>query len=263
MRVPQFVRRAVLRASARRRCCLRIRRCGNRRGRGAGAVGGDLEASRQRIENDVRQQFGTLSSRLEMVVSRLRADATVLSAASTRDIPRTRELFDSVAQAATLLDLPGVAITVYGPEARPIAWTGRPSTLPVGRIIGPEALFLAPSPLGLRLTRVAPVSDPMAPERRAATIVAEAPLPRTEDIAHPGDSLIVATSVVPVPITPGSRPTHRLTPSWCGRRPANRLRPLRSLRVKSSMRGQSGEHPSSLPRRNPVCRSSDAHGPTA
>ena len=34
-------------------------------------------------------------------------------------------------------------------------------------------------------------------------IVAEAPLPRTEDIAHPGDSLIVATSVVPVPMRAG------------------------------------------------------------
>lgn len=202
MPVPNFVHRAVLRVLLGGAAC----------GFAVGVVGvvgervrfgSDLEASRQRIENDVRQQFGTLSSRLETVVSRLRSEAAVLSAASTRDIPRTRELFDHVAQAAALLDLPGVAITVYGPEARPIAWTGRPSTLPVGRIIGPEALFLAPSPLGLRLTRVAPVSDPMAPERRAATIVAEAPLPRTEDLPHPGDGLIVATSVVPVPVRAG------------------------------------------------------------
>ena len=140
--------------------------------------GADLPAARERIERDVRRQFDTLSSQLETAVTRLRSDQAVVVAASTRELAGTRELFDRLADVAAALDLPGVAVTVYGPEARPMAWAGRPATLPIVRITGPEALFLAPSSLGLRLTRVAPVVDPAAPERRMATIVAEAPLPR-------------------------------------------------------------------------------------
>ena len=199
MHVPFFVRRATLRVLAGGVvCAIAIAVAGivGERLR----FGADLPAARQRIEDDVQRQFGTLSRQLETAVTRVRTDAAVLAAASKREPSGTRQLFDHLAGVAALLDLPGVAITVYGPEARPIAWTGRPATLPIIRIIGPEALFLAPSSLGLRLTRVAPVSDPAAPERRAATVVAEAALPRSEGVGHTKDELIIDTSVVPVPL---------------------------------------------------------------
>jgi signal transduction histidine kinase len=202
MQVPHFVRRATVRVLAGGTvCALAIAVVGifGERVR----FGADLPATRQRIESDVRQQFGTLSSRLETAVTRLRTDPTVVSTTSKRDTAAIRALFDNLAEAATLLDLQGVALTVYGPDARPVAWAGRPADLPVGRITGPEALFVAPSSMGLRLTRVAPVSDGGTPERRAATLVAEAPLPRDADVRQPRDEFVMATSVVPVPLRPG------------------------------------------------------------
>jgi hypothetical protein len=82
-----------------------------------------------------------------------------MTASASRDLGHTRDVFDRLAAEEDRLNLPGVALTLYGPEARPLAWAGRPSSLPIVRITGPEALFLAQSPLGLRLTRVAPVVE--------------------------------------------------------------------------------------------------------
>jgi signal transduction histidine kinase len=202
MYVPQFARRSMLRVLVGGAICAIAVALGGVIGERVRFGSGPQDA-RRRIETDVRRQFGTLGSRLETIVARLRDDPTVLAATSARDLAGTRLLFDRVEQAAATLDLPGLAITIYGPGSRPLAWTGRPATLPLGRIMGAEALFLAPSPLGLRLTRIAPIADPAVPERRVATIAAEAPLPRSEELAHPGEGLIVDTSVVPVPLRAG------------------------------------------------------------
>ena len=164
--------------------------------------GPDLAATRQRIEADVRAQFGRLNTELDTVTAGLRNDADIVSAVAARDTAATRQLFDRLAAATQLT--PNLAVTIYGPEARPIAWTGRPATdLPIVRIVGPDALFLAPSPLGVRLTRVVPLNDPASPKSRVATLVAEAPPLRTNGPAQSGQGLIVETSVVPVPLRAG------------------------------------------------------------
>ncbi|HXG89075.1 MAG TPA: HAMP domain-containing sensor histidine kinase [Vicinamibacterales bacterium] len=204
MQVPGFVRRATLRvlaAGAIAAVIVAVIGVVGARAR----FGADLPAARARIERDVREQFGTLGSRLEIAVERLRREPALLAAVTTRDPASTRQLFDRLAETEALANLPGVAITVYGPEARPVAWAGRPATaLPLARITGADALFLAQSPMGLRLTRVAPVVDPASPERRAATVVAESPL-RGEDqfVPRRDDGFVVATSIVPVPLRLG------------------------------------------------------------
>src|SRR4051812_35634464 len=156
MRVPHFVRHATLRVliggALVAVAVASVGLAGEQR-----RFGADLEASRQRIEADVREQFGTLAARLEASVDGLRGNAAVVTASGSRDVAGTREVFDRLVAAESQLNLPGVALTLYGPEARPLAWAGRPSTLPIVRITGAEALFLAQTPLGLRLTRVAPV----------------------------------------------------------------------------------------------------------
>ncbi len=202
MQVPPFVRRATLRVVAGGAACGLVVAA-------VGVVGErlrfgvDLPAARQRIERDVRQQFATLASRLELVVDRLRRDPIVAAASEARDVAGTRQVFDRIGQAEALMNLPGVAITVYGPESRPLAWAGRPANLPIGRITGSDALFLAESPLGLRLTRVARVNDPAGPDRRAVAVVAEAPLPRADKLGERSDGSVMPTSVVPVLLRPG------------------------------------------------------------
>jgi len=199
MQMTHFVRRAALRVLVGALACAVVAGLVGIVGEGV-RFGTDLSASRSRIERDVRAQFAALGARLEGVVDALRGDSAVLSAVATRDVAGARELFDRLADIEARVRLPGVAITVYGPQARPLAWAGRPATLPMGRLTGPEALFLAPSPLGLRLTRVSPVPDPEAPDRRVATIVAEAPLPRADAEVAETNRFMVATSVVPVPL---------------------------------------------------------------
>ena len=201
MQVPQFVRRAAARVILGGGICALAVAVGGtiiERSR----FGADLADTRQRIEADVRAQFARLNGELETVTARLRSDPGVVGVVAARDTAATRQLFDRLA--AATVNAPNLAITIYGQEARPIAWTGRPATdLPIVRIVGPDALFLAPSPLGVRLTRVVPLNDPKTPERRVATLVAEAPLPRTTGSAQAGDGLIVETSVVPVPLRAG------------------------------------------------------------
>jgi len=41
-------------------------------------------------------------------------------------------------------------VSIYDSTGRPIAWAGRPSSLPDERVNGPEALFVTPGPFGLR-----------------------------------------------------------------------------------------------------------------
>ena len=201
MVVPQFVRRAVVRVIVGGGVCALAVAVG-------GAVveryrfGADLAATRQRIEADVREQFGRLNTELETVTAGLRSDPTIVGAVAARDTAATRQLFDRLA--AATVATPNLAVTIYGQEARPIAWTGRPATdLPIVRIVGPDALFLAPSPLGVRLTRIVPLNDPGSPKSRVATLVAEAPLVRMSGPAQAGQGLVVETSVVPVPLRAG------------------------------------------------------------
>lgn len=165
--------------------------------------GADLEAARQEIERDVRRQFDTVGARLALAADRLTRDPLVATVSRTRDQARIRQLFDRLDAVDALLRLPEVAITVYGAEARPLAWVGRPASLPIGRITGPDALFLAESPLGLRLTRVTPVDDPNDGAGRVATVVVEAPLPGTNVREGVPAGFVIATSVVPVPLRRG------------------------------------------------------------
>jgi len=62
---------------------------------------------------------------------------------------------------------------------------------------------LAQSPLGLRLTRVAPVIEQGVTDRRVGTVIAEAPLPRADEVVQPPEGFVIGTSVVPVPLRLG------------------------------------------------------------
>src|SRR5262245_62047594 len=142
MQLPYFVRRATLRvliggAIAALAVAL-VGLAGERR-----RFGADAEAARDLIEADVRAQFSTLAARLQVATDDLRREQSVVTASASRDLGNTRDVFDRLAVEQERLDLPGVALTLYGPEARPLAWAGRPSTLPIVRLTGPEALFLA------------------------------------------------------------------------------------------------------------------------
>jgi signal transduction histidine kinase len=198
MGVPRFVGRAARRVVAWTGICALlvagIGIAGERM-----QFGADFAAARERIAADIHGQFAELASSLDQVIDRVRQEPSLTAAVSARDTTATRELFARLSAAETSLNLQGVALTVYALDARPIAWAGRPSTLPTERITGPPALFLAPSPAGPRLTRVVPVPDPADAARRLATIVAEAPLAQSP-VNPSSDEFVLRTSVIPVPL---------------------------------------------------------------
>ncbi|MGE3191412.1 MAG: HAMP domain-containing protein, partial [Vicinamibacterales bacterium] len=160
--------------------------------------GATPEAARERIDADVRSTFDDLAARLERAVDPLRQAAPLVDGAELTDQAGPRALFDAVDQATAGAGLDGLAVTVYGASGRPAAWSGRPGSVPAERLAGPSAVFLAPSPGGLRLIQVEPV---LAGERRAGTIVAEAPLPLVTEVAADA-GFVLQTSVVPVRLRP-------------------------------------------------------------
>ncbi len=196
--LPFFVRRALVRVLVGGAACAAIVGAAGVLGERT-RLGGTPGAARARIEADVQGRFTDLSQGLEQVVSWVAADPALLPVVQTRDAILTRELFVRLGDVLHRRDEFGVAVTVYGPEGRSIAWAGRPeASLPIPRLSGPDAFFLTPSPLGLRLVRIKPILDDSG--RRVATIVAECPLPAAGAGAQTGPGFRLATSTVPVPL---------------------------------------------------------------
>jgi signal transduction histidine kinase len=161
--------------------------------------GADFPAARDRVAADVQRQFSSLTGQLDAAVAQINAEPVLARAVESREATARRELFERLADAAAALNLPAVALSVYGIDSRAVAWAGRPSPLPTERIIGPDALFLAPSSTGLRLTRASPVVDPAQPHLRIGTIVAEAPLSRNTGTLGSAD-FVLDTTLIDVPL---------------------------------------------------------------
>ncbi len=125
-----------------------------------------------RLERDIRAQFDQTARTLEHMATAaaVRPDRLV---AALNVQSAVRELFDAAdgvwQQAGSGADL---AITVYGPDAQPLAWSGRPSQIDRSFIVAEQpALFPTPGPLGLRLVYVHPVADSRG--RRVGSIASE------------------------------------------------------------------------------------------
>jgi signal transduction histidine kinase len=153
-----------------------------------------------RVADEVQDDFATLSSDLQTATAQV-AGTREARAPSGPDNARARALFDTTAAIAN--GRSGVdAISVYAEGGQPVAWAGRPSNLPDVRVLGPEALFVAPGPSGLRLVHVRPITDPGKDGRRIGSVAAEHQLTR-DGGARPGQaSFTLETSLVPVSLRP-------------------------------------------------------------
>ena len=111
---------------------------------------------------------------------------------------RARTYFDVAA--SMLQSRPGIdAVSIYDATGRPIAWAGRPSSLPNERINGPAALFVAPGSFGLRLVHVRPIKETEHETQRLGSVAAEYLLTRDNvGRAGPQRDCALSTSLVPV-----------------------------------------------------------------
>ena len=164
--------------------------------------GTDIAASRARLASEANAQFAALGSRLDSAVRSITADANTVRAAEQGDIAATRSIFDQVSAGVAAAQGAGLAITVYGSSNVPLAWAGRSEDVPEARLLGPAALFLAPSSQGLQLVRVQPLVDLEVAGRHVGAVVAAAPLARDGQQPMADAPFVLTTSLVPVTVRP-------------------------------------------------------------
>jgi len=162
-------------------------------------LGTDNLATLVRIEDELQGRFDRSASTLASLAAEVAASSSLIMAAS--DDPAEASLVFTLLDELLPIDGTGdTGITVYGPGARPIAWAGRVSDLPLARLDGAAALFVAPGALGPRLVRIEPIGEPGRTGAGAATIAVEQLLGEVR--VEPGlpDTFLLSTSIVPVTV---------------------------------------------------------------
>jgi signal transduction histidine kinase len=151
------------------------------------------QSSLGRVETELRQRFDAAAANLDAIAAGITADAEP-ARTGPRDQASIKRLFDIAAGAVPPQETGRTGVTIYDAAGEPIAWAGRVSDLPKDRILGPSTVLIAPSALGPRLIRIAPVVRDSA---RAATVVAEQSL---GTVQPPGvaEAFVLPTSLVPV-----------------------------------------------------------------
>ena len=159
-------------------------------------LGSSDAAAMARVEADVRSRIDQIVATLRTTSESVASQPALLEAASgpAADPRALMDLTDS-AQRTHSPDV--VAVTVYGADNVPRAWSGRPSELTAERIAGPDAFFVAPGPLGPRLIHTLPVTNP-SDARRIGTVASEWALPAGDGGQGEAKDSIVFDSLVPV-----------------------------------------------------------------
>ncbi|CAN5673691.1 hypothetical protein BH24ACI4_BH24ACI4_19270 [soil metagenome] len=129
------------------------------------------EAAVRRVHSRVQAQFDAMIAAVSEVSLRI-AGTPAAAAALAGGRDEARSLFDLVAAIRrTSRSADDIAVTIYDSGTVPRAWEGAPSDIPGERAAGGAALFLTPSPLGLRLVHVEPISTPEG--RRVGSVATE------------------------------------------------------------------------------------------
>ena len=148
----------------------------------AAAVGGiGIERARfgpteqdamKRVEHSVRVEIDNVASALSDIAASVGREPALFDTAAA-DPAGARPLLDRADQSLQARTAGVFAVTAYRPSgAWPLAWSGVPSEIAIDRIAGPEAFFVTPGPLGLRLVYIKPVPDPLS-GHRVGVIAAE------------------------------------------------------------------------------------------
>jgi signal transduction histidine kinase len=175
----------------------------------------DQEAAAH-VESELRQRFDASADTLGAIASRAAAARDAIARAP-RDAAAVTRLFDAVDASLSVEQAGRTGVTIYSPNAAPLAWAGRVSDLPASRIDGPPALFVAPSALGPRLVRVEPLTDGSSPSAaRLATIAVEQTLATVQGAPGMADTFVLSTSVAPVTLRVRLPPDAPPPPSGTG-----------------------------------------------
>lgn len=163
-------------------------------------VGATPADTRRLVEADARARMSRLTRALQQTVDTLPVESALVERAAAGDGPSVGRLFTLAAIDDGQAEGDLAAVTIYGADGVPIAWDGRPSTLPASRLAAGKATFLVPTPLGLRLAVLQPIVSADGGRRRLGAIVVEGAV--STDRGLPGGESSWQTSLVPIAIGP-------------------------------------------------------------
>ena len=166
-------------------------------------LGWTADDTRARVHDDIRSRVASLGAALDAAAVGLTRDAAQVEAGATGSADAVRALFDRVGALHTSVSQV-TAVTIYDADGVPLAWEGRPATLPASRLAGGSATFLVPTPLGLRLARLEPIAGSEASRRRAGVVVAEAALSTAAGPSQSVSAVEVQTPLAPVLLGPSA-----------------------------------------------------------
>jgi signal transduction histidine kinase len=163
--------------------------------------GSSERAAVDRMAAEVRAHFTVLAADLSDATARIARSPDAVGSPNP-DASRARALFD-LAAALVGSESQIDAVSIYDAAGRPLAWAGRPSTLPEDRVLGTEALFVAPGPAGLRMVYLRPIAEEGSQGRRLGSVAAEHLLTR-DTLQRTGGppAFTLQTSLAPVSLRP-------------------------------------------------------------
>jgi signal transduction histidine kinase len=136
--------------------------------------GRDGAAAESLLRNSVQVDFAQMTAEVRSLARAAAADPDVASSMheASDDEPGEPHLFDAASRTQQRAPDPSlVAVTIYDIRGTARAWAGRPSDLPSDKTRSAGIVFVAPSPLGLRLVCLEPIVG-SAPERARLGAVA-------------------------------------------------------------------------------------------
>ncbi len=158
------------------------------------------ERVRPRVLSDVAEQAARIQSTARAVASNASVPGRMTGDADER------ALFDVVRKARERANgsASPLALTIYNPAGVALAWAGRPSTLPRERGNGPAALFVTPSPLGLRLVCTEPIVASTPDRTRLGTVAVEHVLSNSSATSpiSPDAEYVLSDRLAPVTLHP-------------------------------------------------------------
>ena len=160
-------------------------------------------ATFDRAKDQTESQFDALTRFLTTTSQRLATDPTVASQLTTESNPESRTQLFKLARTSIANDYPHISTTIYDGTATARAWTGRPTELPLTRILGNASTFILENPLGLRLVVLHPV-ETLQPDsrnsasigRRVGSVATEYVLTNETDISETNEIALFADTLV-------------------------------------------------------------------
>ena len=180
----------------------------------AAAVGFALERARfgateaeglARVERSVQSDISAVAAALSDIASSVAREPGLFDAAAADPVGAgARLLFDRADQSLEGRTAGEFAVSAYRPSGSgtPLAWSGRPSEIPLERLSEEETFFVESVPLGIRLVYIRPVTD-SATGHRLGMIAAERVLSASRGIRTPSaEATLSIATVVPVAVRP-------------------------------------------------------------